>query len=76
MPAPAYPIIEDWAIGLAISELKGDAVLGKEYIDEAKHKLATMTQKGDLVEKNPDILRHIITRRSSVFSKTINIGTI
>ena len=66
MPAPAYPIIEDWAIGLAITELKGDATAGASYIAEAKHKLATMTQKGDLIEKNPDILRNIITRKSTI----------
>lgn len=76
LPAPAYPILEDWAIGIAVGELKGDTDTAKVHLREADRKLATMTQKGDLVEKNPDILKNIITRRSSINRKLINVGDI
>jgi hypothetical protein len=65
LPRQAFPALEDFCIGTAVKELKGDTQAAQLTLREFKRKMANLSRNARVIDKSDDTRDHIVPRRRS-----------
>jgi hypothetical protein len=65
LPRQAFPALEDFCIGVAKDELKGDTASSQRTLREFKRKMAALARNARIIDKPNDARDHIVPRRRS-----------